>query len=284
MKTSPLHPNFGLVVRGFDPVRQTAESARELARLLHEHKVLLLKGVAMTEVQYIRFASLLGEPVRFVDPEYQHPDYPEIFVVSNVKKDGKKFGMDRVGYCWHSDSSFMPGPLPVTMLHARIVPPAGGQTAFIDMNYVYEHLPEPTRAALDPLRATHESKWRYLITAADVGLSVEEILERDEREVPSQVHPLVVTHPVTGRRALYASQGITRRVLGVEEAGSTELLDGLWQAVLSSPARYEHQWELGDFLMWDNRSVVHRAFPAAAGGPRQMFRIGISDGPFFGRQ
>jgi taurine dioxygenase len=233
--------------------------------------VLLVRGASLEPSEYLSFAKQMGALVPFVDLEYRHPEHPEIFVVSNVQRDGKKFGMDRVGYYWHSDSSFLKSPLPLTMLHSQIVPEQGGETAFIDMVGVYERLPE----------SLHEGKWRYLITDNDIGLSIQEILERDEKLVPTPTHPMVVIHPVTGRKALYMSEGITRRILGLSEEHSESILGDLWTRIERDPSYYQHVWGEKELLIWDNRSVIHRAFPNIPGQRRLMFRIGVNDGPFF---
>lgn len=115
---------------------------------------------------------------------------------------------------------------------------------------------------------------------SDAGLSIEEVLERDEREVPSSVHPVVITHPTTGKKVLYVSEGFTRRILGVSAELSDELLKTFFELVQSNEARYVHKWSAGDVILWDNRSVVHRAAPAAKGQDRMMFRIGVNDGAF----
>jgi taurine dioxygenase len=273
----PLSEHFGAVISDCDVAGLDARDVDGVRWLLYENKVLLFKRVSMDPPAYIRFAGLLGDIVPFVDPDYHHPDYQQIFVVSNINRDGQTCGKDRVGYYWHSDSSFLNNPLPITMLHAQQVPDEGGQTAFIDMSHVYAALPEDIRAFVDAYSARHEGKWKYLITKDDVGLSIEDVLERDEQMVPSSVHPLTVAHPVTGRKALYFSEGVTRRVIGISAEASEELLGHLIKYVVNDTSRYIHRWEEGDLLIWDNRSVIHHAYPAAAGQPRLMFRIGVSD-------
>lgn len=276
----PLSDLFGAVISDCDVASMDAQDVDDARRLLYENKVLLFKNVSMDPTAYIRFAGLLGDIVPFVDPDYHHPDYHQIFVVSNVMRDGQTCGKDRVGYYWHSDSSFLDKPLPITMLHAQQVPAAGGETAFIDMSHVYAALPEDLRAAADTLSARHEGKWKYLITKDDIGLSIEEILERDEELVPSSTHPLTVAHPATGSKALYFSEGVTRRVIGMSAEASEDLLARLIERLVNDPSHYVHRWDEGDLLMWDNRSVVHHAYPAAPGEPRLMFRIGVNDRRF----
>jgi taurine dioxygenase len=280
MDTTPL-PNFGAVVSDVNLATLDGEGAREVKRQLYEHKLLLFRDVELSPTEYLAMARHLGSLVKFVDEDYRHPEHPEIFVVSNVKRNGVKFGMDRVGYYWHSDSSFMPNPLPITMLYAQHVPREGGETAFIDMTHVYSQLDADTRALVDRSSCSHEGKWRYLITPSDVGLSVQEILERDERLVPSPTHPMMIAHPETGSRALYWSEGISKRVIGLSESESTALLEKVTALVHRDESRYVHSWQPGELVLWDNRSLVHQAYPAAPGQARMMFRIGINDGPFF---
>jgi taurine dioxygenase len=279
--STPLTEKFGLIINDFNPTELNKEMALELKNLLYKNKILIFKNIHLTPEKYIQFAKCFGELVKFVDLEYRHPDFPEIFVVSNVKKNGKKFGMDRVGYYWHSDSSFMPQPLPIIMLYSQIVPQSGGETAFIDMNSAYERLIHQLPANTDELQGSHEGKWRYLITEADIGLSIEEILERDEQAVPSQVHPLVFAHPVTKKKALYLSQGITKRIVNLPEAESRQLISRVWEEIERESAYYKHQWQENELVIWDNRSVIHRAFPSHSGQSRLMFRIGVNDGDFF---
>lgn len=279
--SKPLLPQFGLRI-DFESIKSmTDEGANFFKNILYKHKVLIFENFDLSIAEYLKFAKTFGKLVKFVDVEYRHPEYPEIFVVSNVKKDGKKFGMDRVGYYWHSDSSFMKEPLPITMLYSQIVPNAGGETAFIDMSCVYKSLQQTLSLNFDNMHASHEGKWRYLITSEDVGYSIEEILERDERMVPSQIHPLVVTHPITNHKALYFSQGITRTILGISDLESKELLEKISESIECESACYKHHWRKNQLIMWDNRSVVHRAFPSQNGESRLMFRIGVHDRDFF---
>ncbi len=206
-------------------------------------------------------------------------------MVSNLKvpKGEKKIGMERVGYYWHSDSSFMPDPLPLTMLHARVVPKDQGQTAFIDMNKVYQELPKTIQAMIDNRWAPHEGKWRYLVTEKDIGLSLQDLLDRDAALLPAPVHPLVVVHPVTKRKSLYITEGISKRILGIDSDASDSLMSALEHRAWNDDSQYKHQWEQGDLLIWDNRSLNHRAWAAAAGQDRLMYRIGLNDGAFFGK-
>ncbi|OGO96414.1 MAG: hypothetical protein A3F41_03150 [Coxiella sp. RIFCSPHIGHO2_12_FULL_44_14] len=275
-------PNgFGAEVHNFDGGRINIKTSEFIKQMLYKNRVLILKNQFMTQYEYVVFAKQIGKPVLFIDPEYQHPDYPEIFVISNAKAKGKKIGKDRVGYYWHSDSSFLTMPLPITMVYAQCVPKQGGETAFINMHEVYSTLPESTKEKLYGKYARHEGKWRYILTQKDVGLSILEVLERDEQLVPSSAHPIIIKHPFTGETILYINEGFTKRIFDISYEESEGILQKLFKIINENRNIYMHSWKLGDLVIWDNRSVIHRAFPAASGQDRIMFRIGVNDGKFY---
>ena len=276
------HPhNLGAVITGLDLAEVTPQQASQIRDLLYENKFLVIKGQTMGPAQYIRFAKYMGDIVKFVDPNYWHPEHPEIFVVSNVAVDGKKIGMDRVGYYWHTDSSFMPTPLPLTMLYAQRASATGGETCFISMDAVLASLPADVVSALEGKTAVHESKWRYIIMDSDVGLSIQEVIDRDERLVPPSIHPTMFVHPYTRKRQLYVNEGFTGSIQGLPRESSDRLLKAVFQATRECKAMYMHAWEPNEVVIWDNRQVVHRAMPPAPGEDRMMFRIGIRDGAFY---
>ncbi len=281
MKINPIKENFGAVLSNINLSELSDDQANEIKSLLYQFKIICIKDQAINEKQYIEFSKKIGDPVKFVDPNYYHPDYPEIFVTSNVKKDGKKIGMDRVGYYWHTDSSFMPTPLPITMLYAQLVPQEGGKTFFIDMHDAYEKMPRHLIKEIENKQASHEGKWRYIITEEDASLSIQEVLDRDEMLTPSSVHPTIITHPFTKKEILYINEGFTRRVLGMEYDKSKLLLDEMFEFIKNNSSQYAHKWSKGDVILWDNRSVIHKAEPALKWQPRMLFRIGISDGAFY---
>ncbi len=281
IRIEPLEKGFGAKIYDFDGKSANKQEATFIRQTLYKNRILILKNQTMNEKAYIHFSKQIGNPVLFVDPEYQHPDYPEIFVVSNVRTTQKKMGKDRVGYYWHSDSSFLNTPLPITMLYAQCVPDRGGETAFVNMHEVYASLPEKIKIELKNKKARHEGKWRYIITEKDAGLSIQEVLDRDEELVPSAVHPTIITHPFTKEEVLYLNEGFTKRILDIPYEKSEAILNHVYETVNVKLSPYQHRWEPGDIVLWDNRSVLHKAFPAETGQNRMMFRIGINDGHFY---
>lgn len=274
-----LSPTFGALT-SIESKGAFVNTAQIIRQLLYTHKVLVFGGLDLKPEDFLRIGRAIGELIPFVDKEYHHPNHPEIFVVSNTNQNGKPFGMDRVGRYWHSDSSFLASPQPITMLYAKEAPKEGGNTAFINMAAVLSDLPKEQRVNLALQDAVHEGQWRYIISEKDVGLSVDELLERDRREVPPVAHPMVIHHPATNVQSLYINEGFTKRILGVSPHESEKQLNALFSSIAQSPSRYEHTWQKGDLVLWDNRSVVHKAFAATAGN-RVLYRLGIKDGPFY---
>ncbi len=280
MKTVKVGP-VGTRVDGVALSKIGNKQADDLRSLLYQEKVLIFPEQKLTVPHFLTFAKLLGTPIQFVDEEYHHPKHPDVFVVSNIVKNGRPFGMDKVGHYWHSDSSFLAHPQPVTMLHAQMVPKTGGETAFIDMGSVYEALDSKLKTKIEGKQAIHEGQWKYIISKKDLGLSIQEILERDRKEVPPVSHPMVVRHPMTKKKALYVNEGFTTSIVSMPKDESSSILTQLFSAIKNAESLYRHLWKVGDLVIWDNRSVVHRAYPPASTEKRMMFRIGIKDGPFF---
>ena len=248
---------------------------------MRKHGVVNVQNAALSTPQYLELGRAMGKVRPFCDTEYQHPNHQEIFVVSNTKKDGKKFGMDRVGYYWHSDSSFLRDPLPITMLYAQEVPNSGGETSFMDMAEAYEILPVELKFKLLGKAAVHEGKWKYIVTEKDLGKSLDELLRKDEQDFPAPVHPVTFAHPFSGRQCLYLTEGISNQILGMTSSEARHLVDSAWENIRKCCRVYTHKWKNGDIVLWDNRRMVHKASPSGDGSPRVMFRLGIEDGPFF---
>jgi taurine dioxygenase len=281
MIISKLKNGFGAEINKLNANKLSQSEVDQLRHLLYKNKVLILKNQNLSPEDYIEFSKKIGVPVKFVDPAYQHPEYPEIFVSSNMKNDNRKIGMDRVGYYWHTDSSFLKTPLPITMLYAQFVPEQGGETSFIDMCEIYNNFPGNIKSMLENKNSRHEGKWRYIITEKDAGLSVLEVLERDENLVPSSTHPVIIQHPIMKNKILYLNEGFTKRILEMSYEESEEFLNKIFDAVRHNKNIYSHRWQKNDLVIWDNRSVVHKASPAVRGQNRMMYRIGVSDGPFY---
>lgn len=242
-------PNLGAEIRGV--TLADGVSAGELAEIRQaflDHQVVFFKD--QTEIppaRHIEFAKLFGEL-------HTHPaapvmaDYPEIFEI-HAHKDSKVAN----GEFWHSDVSCDELPPLGTLLQLHVLPPLGGDTMFSDMYAAYDALSRPMRAMLDTLSATHESGHVYVGRYSDRGRSDDEI------ECPSAVHPVVRTHPDTGRKALYVNRTFTTRINEVSAAESRAILDFLFDHAEKIEFQIRYRWSKNDLAFWDNRCCMHRA-------------------------
>jgi taurine dioxygenase len=232
---------LGASVRGLDLRRPLATGeVAELREAFLRHAVLLFPNQTVSEEDQVRFSRYFGEPVPHVR---EQPDRPirEIFLISNVTADGKPLGAlgnDEIQF--HSDLSYRDRPGSLSMLHAIEVPAAGGDTYWANLYSAYEALDPTLKERLTGLRAVHRHP-------------------REQQNPPEPAsHPVVSTHPETGRKLLYVNPYFTKYIVGLEAAESRELLDRLLAAVTDPRWTWRHRWRVGDLVMWDNRCTMHR--------------------------
>ncbi len=217
-----------------------------------------------------RFGELDWAPVqetgrRFVD------GHPEIYVVSNVIANGEPIGSLGAGEAaWHTDMSYLEDPPKASMLYALEVPAAGGNTYFCGMYHAYEALPEALRKRIGGMRVKHDGTYNsggYLrqgVTAVD-----------DPVTSPGVYHPLVCTHPETGRKALYLGRRRNAYIQGLPLDESDALLDELWSIATREEFAWHNEWRVGDVVLWDNRCTMHRRDPFDPAARRVLHRTQI---------
>jgi len=278
----PRGSGIGADVTGVDVKRMTDAEVDELKAAVYRHKLLVLRDQSADEAAYLAFAKRLGTPQVYLQANYHHPQYPEIFVSSNVLEDGRKVGVAGTGQYWHTDYQFMSAPLSTTLVYPQILPTHKRETYYIDMVRVYESLPARLRNRVDGLRAIHEAKWRYKLSADDIDRALVDMLELIEAHAPPVSHPAVLKHPITGGPALYISSGFTTGFVGLSRDENEELLNELLDFVERAEHVHTHTWQLGDILYWDNRTVIHKASTTPPGEQSKSYRIGVYDGhPFY---
>ena len=239
-----------------------------------DHLVLLFRGQQLTDDDLIafsrRFGALDWAPVQETGRRFVE-GHPEIYVVSNVIENGVPIGSLGAGEAvWHTDMSYLEAPPKASMLYALEVPPAGGNTYFCSMYRVYELLPEELRRSIAGLTLKHDGTYnsggyvRQGVTAVD-----------DPVESAGVYHPLVVTHPETGRRALYLGRRRNAYIGGLALAESEALLDELWSYTAREDVSWFNQWRTGDVVLWDNRCTMHRRDPFDPQSRRVLHRTQI---------
>jgi len=257
----------------------TADLAR-LHRAHLDYHVLVFRDQHITPAQQVDFSRHFGALQIHVLRNFQLPGQPEVLVISNIQQDGKPVGLGDAGHFWHSDLSYKETPSLGSMLHAQALPAEGGDTLFANQHAAWDALPDDLKREVEGLQAEHWYLARY-----------EELRQRNPYrpqltqaqidEVKPVSHPVVRTHPETGRRALFVSEHFTTRILGVSAQRSRELLDLLFDYGTRAEHVYRHQWQPHDMVFWDNRSLMH----LAAGCPdhlrRKLYRTTIEgDVPF----
>ena len=240
---SPLTPTIGAVVEGVDLAQPMDDAVfEEVHRAWMEHLVLFMRGQDMTPEQHLAFGRRFGELHVHPAAPYAHGN-PELMVI-HTDADSKRNN----GSGWHSDVSADEEPPLGSILHLHTVPAAGGDTLFASMYAAYEALSPPLRDLLEGLTARHESD--YTGQYGD---------HPPQREFPRASHPVVRTHPVTGRKALFVNAGFTRAIDGLSRRESRALLDFLFEHVKNPAFACRFEWQPLSLAMWDNRCVQHVA-------------------------
>jgi taurine dioxygenase len=238
------------------------------------HGVLLFRDQTLSDQELIAFSRRFGDldwaPVqengrRFVE------GLPEIYIVSNVKVNGEAIGSLGDGEAvWHTDMSYLAVPPKASMLYALEVPPRGGNTAFCCMYSIYEALPCALKARIEGLKIKHDGTYNSGGYVRQ-GVAVSD----DPRLSAGALHPLVCTHPDTGRRLLYLGRRRNAYLVGLDLAASEALLSELWSYVAQPEFAWEHVWRVGDLVLWDNRSTMHRRDAFDPNARRIMHRTQI---------
>jgi taurine dioxygenase len=264
MRIQPLNPSFGAEILDVDLGSDLdAKTFVEIERTFNERSVVLFRNQRITDEQHVRFSRRFGELEIHVLKEFVKPAHPELYVLSNIVENGKPIGIKDAGNYWHTDLSYTKAPSRGSIMYALEVPhdEAGeplGDTQFASTAAAYESLPKDMKARLQNLKAVHRFWDRFLrerkIAGSDVVIS-------DERraQTPDVVHPIVRTHPFSGRKCLYVNEGFTICLVGMPDAEARSLLQELFAHCSRPENVYRHKWRVGDVVMWDNCATIHRA-------------------------
>jgi taurine dioxygenase len=260
----PLDGSIGAEVSGLDMSQApTALQADDLLEALSDHHVLVFRNHALSPAAQVAFGRAFGRLETFAPHPTQIAGYPEIFRVSNQADDGY---LD-VGRNWHVDNSNLPEPAALSMLFSVRIPAEGGQTRFMDLYRAYESMPAELKKRVEGRTAHHE------------GSSSRSYIGIGPRSGGAD-HPLVRTHPVTGRKALYVNFNLTRSISGLDEHQTADLLATL-RAHLDQVPFYSHTWSMGDVVVWDNASTAHMVTPTDPQLHRTLNRLTtVSSVPF----
>jgi taurine dioxygenase len=266
---------LGVEVGGIDVSKPVAlDDVETIEDAWRERLVVVFHGQKLSDPQLIAFSKCFGE----LDPPGPNPygepfnkEHPELNVISNVVVDGKPIGNLGDGEAvWHADMTYVEVPPKAAMLHSLEVPPTGGNTYFANMFAAYETLPAELKKAVQGKIAVHDASTN---SAGMLRKGYKQVT--DVRDVVGAHHPLVRTDPKTGRKALFLGRRPNSYVLGLEVPESEALLDALWAHATQPRFAMCHEWKIGDLLMWNNLSVLHRRDPFDPKSRRVMHRSQI---------
>jgi len=269
--TAPL----GADVQGVDLVSSGEADIAAIDRALRERLVIRLRGYVLDDVEFTRLAECFGDLEGSPDFSKSRDVYvaasPKMTVVSNVTVDGKPVGDHGDGELnWHTDQGFVDRPSGYTFLLAREVPPTGGNTSFANMYAAYDRLGEDVRKAIARLKIKHQESH----TAQGIPRpGYRDIKTSDPRELPGPQHPIVRTHPFSGRKALYLGRRFGAYIPGLTLADSEAMLDHLWSQSARPEDVWTQEWQVGDLIVWDNRCTMHRRDAFTGQGRRRMHRL-----------
>ena len=281
---APLSGSIGAEIRGLD-LHQTLdpETVAAVRQALLDYKVIFFPGAHLSPEEHKSFAALFGEPT------VAHPvipgldDHKEVFEIDYTKartmyaeRKGEEYG-DRER--WHTDVTFVERPPLGSILNAIVIPPAGGDTLWADTQAAYEDLSQPIRQLVDRLTAVHDGNRNFSTLLKQFGQG--EWDGETFTELKSVEHPVVRTHPETGRKNLFVNPGFTRSIKGLTPKESDALLSFLYEHMTTPEYIVRYRWEEGDLGFWDNRTTMHYAIGDYGDAHRVIQRVTIKgDKPF----
>ena len=258
---TPLSDLLGVEIAGVDcrvPPLDTAKA--EILDALFTHQVIVFRDQMLSEEELIAFSEAFGELEMHVNRQDGGYARPNFHTVTNLDKDGNILPPPAPGKeyngtsSWHSDKSYMPFPSMATFLHGIEVTKEGGETLFASLTHAYEALDEDEKARLDELKCVHH--WAQSMRNSKSRSATEE----EERLAPPVTHPLIRTHPGNGRKSLYIGYHASHIDGMDEEVGRAELFR-LLEFATQERFVYAHKWRVGDLVVWDNPSLVHKSAP-----------------------
>lgn len=278
----PLSSACGAEIRGVDLKNPLSrDTVQAIKSAWGKHLLLVFRGQTITQDEQLRFAAYFGdlgtrkrapEPLR-KRAEGIYQDHEKVLLVTNIKVDGEPIGAFGDGEFWfHIDSGYAACPYKYTFLYALELPPVGGNTLFSNMYKAYEAVPSSLKEMLKGKKALHIHEYNRSRQADS---------SRDVSGIPHFYHPVFITHPDTGRKTLFVDRLMTTRIQGFSAEESAAILNELYEIGERREFIYEHVWQNGDFLMWDNRCTIHARTDFPKGERRLLRRCTVEGEPLY---
>jgi taurine dioxygenase len=278
LNITPFDAPLGAKVSGLDlSLTLDEHSFSDLYAAWLEHSVLVIPDQSLTELALVEFSQRLGQLELPPASETRArgdggASLPEIWTISNVKVDGVAIGgLGNFEADWHTDMSYLETPPIASVLYAREIPEVGANTSFADMYAALDSMPADLRQRLSDICVQHDSAYTSVGTLRDGATKV-----GDASKAVGAIHPAVLTHPETNRQALYMGRRLNASIQNMPMEQSEGLLDEIWSFCTQRQFVYEHVWQIGDLVMWDNRCTIHRRDAFDSEQRRIMWRTQVT--------
>jgi taurine dioxygenase len=288
MKLTGSGETLGATVDGLDLARPLAQGEIDaVLRALGDYGVLRFPRQQLTAGQLAAFSARFGSLEINVANAFQEPGLPEVMILSNIVESGRPIGLADAGQGWHTDMSYSSRIAFANVLYGIEIPRRDGQplgaTEFSNMHAAYDDLPADLKRSLDGMTVLHDFNKFWEMMRREKGSTRPPLSEAQRKARPPVSHPLFLTHPLTGRKVLYANPGYSVRINELPQKESDEMLEFLFEHQLRPAYRYTSRWQTGDVLMWEDIGTVHNA--VADYGPherRLIKRCQVMADRFFG--
>ena len=285
-RIEPTGQILGATVHDCDPRHLSAHDFTIVLRALGEYGVLCFPGQALEAADLRGFAARFGDIQVLKGISHVEPGMPEVTILSNVRRDGKLIGAPDAGQSWHTDMTYSRDKGFVNILSAFQVPMRDGRalggTEFTNTQAAAADLPADLVERLDGLTATHDIEFYWEYMRREKNSQRPPLTDEQRRQRPPVHHPVLLIHPITGRKVIYVNPGFTVKIDGLPEPESADLLTYLISHVMADKYRYVHEWTRGDLLLWDHLGTWHYARPDyGPDEPRLMKRCQVMAGKIF---
>ena len=256
--------SLGARVEGIDLSKPLSDpDFRQLEQALGKYGVLSYAKQSLTSLQLKNFAECFGRLEVNVANLYQEPGLPEVMILSNMVENGKPLGLSDAGQDWHTDMSYSSMIAFTNVLYGIEIPHRDGvplgNTEFCNMHAAYDDLPDDLKTRLAGMTITHDFAKFWDKMRREKGSTRPPLTEAQRRAKPPVLQPVFLTHPITGKKVLYANPGYSMRINELPEEESDRILAFLFEHQLQPKYQYCHRWSVGDVLMWDNMGTLHNA-------------------------
>jgi taurine dioxygenase len=255
---------LGATITGLDLAQPLSDADFSgVQSALGAYSVLRFPGQRLTARQLVDFSARFGRLEINVANAYQEPGLPQVMILSNMVDNGKPIGLSDAGQSWHTDMSYSKTIAFANVLYGIKIPRRDGRTLgnteFCSMHAAYDGLPQELKQRLDGMTVLHDFNKFWEMMRREKGSSRPPLTEAQRKAKPPVSHPIFLTHPLTGRKVLYANPGYSVRINELPENESDDMLEFLFAHQTQPAYRYAHQWEEGDLMLWEDIGTIHNA-------------------------